>query len=287
MQVPISPYPFAVMVDNIAEARPQSGLGAADVVYEAPAEGGIPRLMPVFLSGNAGRIGPIRSARHYFVELAAEFGAALVHIGASPQGFQMMEQLGTVRVDEARGDGGFTRDPRLLAPHNAFASSDAVRAELQKRGAKLEGTTAGLRWGAFQPGSAPATSIAIRYPGGERYVASYQYEAEAKRYLRSMDGRPHVDGVTGERYAARSVIVQYVPVALIPGDDAGRLEVSLVGTGDAMLFAEGTQVPLTWSKDSLTEATRFRRDDGNAFVLPEGQTWVQIVPLETVVEIGG
>lgn len=278
-------FPFAVMIDNIIEARPHSGLDAADVVYEAPAEGGIPRLMPVYLRGGADRIGPVRSARDYFVALANEYGVALVHIGASPSGFEMLERTGIVRVDESRGDGGFTRDPRRQAPHNAYVSADAVRADLQSRGAVLKPSTGGLVWNGYQAGSQPATSVRIAYPGGERYVVQYGYNPDSKTYARTMDGQPHVDAVTGRGYIARSILVQYVPVAPIPGDDAGRLDVTLTGSGKAVLIAEGTQVPLTWNRANVFQSTRYRREDGKPFSLPEGQVWIQIVPLETSVAI--
>lgn len=281
----ISPYPFAAMIDNIVAARPHSGLDQADVVYEAPAEGGIPRLMPVFLTAGGERIGPVRSARDYFVYLAAEYGVALVHIGASPGGFRALQQTGTVRVDETLDHAGFTRDPRRLAPHNAFVSASGVRAGLERRGATLEGTQAGLLFGPYQSGKDTTSGVRIAYPGGERYVVQYEYSQDTRTYLRSMDGQPHTDGVTGERYAARSILVQYLPVSLIPGDDAGRLSVQLVGTGSGLLIAEGTAAPLSWSKSGISSPTRWRRDDGATFALPQGQVWIQLVPDEARAEL--
>ena len=110
-QIDFDQYPFAAMIDNIAAARPQFGLDGADVVYEAPAEGGIPRLMPVYLRSGVDvrSIGPVRSARDYFVDLANEYRVALVHIGASPQGFDALHATGLPDLDEQRGDRGFTR----------------------------------------------------------------------------------------------------------------------------------------------------------------------------------
>src|SRR5207245_11062638 len=107
-------YPFAVMIDNISEARPHFGLANADVVYEAPAEAGIPRLMPIYLraGGEAASIGPVRRTRHYFVYLANEYRTPQVHIGASPQGIDAVSATGLADVDEARGDGGFHRDTK-------------------------------------------------------------------------------------------------------------------------------------------------------------------------------
>lgn len=279
--------PFAVMIDNIAEARPQFGLGAADVVYEAPAEAGIPRLMPLFLrpAGQAERIGPVRSTRHYFVELANEYRAPLVHIGASPQGFDMLAQTGLPDIDETRGDDGYTRDPRRAAPHNAFVSTTSIREVLQQKAIQTRATPGPLTFGDFTVGQVPATSLKIGYPGGERYSVEYTYDPNTRLYPRIMDRQPHKDGATGEQYAARSIVIQYVSVQPIPGDPALRVEVDLVGSGKGTLIADGTQVPLTWRKSSIQEATTFKRDDGNPFAVPEGQVWFQIVPLESQVVI--
>lgn len=279
--IPLLPQPFAVMIDNIDEARPHAGLASADVVYEAPAEGGIPRLLAVFLTRPADRIGPVRSARPYFVELANEFRVPLVHIGASPQGFDMMEQTGIERVDESRGDGGFTRDPNRAAPHDAFVSTASIAGDLTARGVPRRATWAGLTFGAFVPGTSSAQSLRIPYPCCVGFVAEYAYDAASKTYARSMDGQPHRDEVTGEQYAPTSVIVQFASVAPIPDDDAGRLDVTLVGSGKGLLVSQGTRVPLRWSKASIQAPTRFAREDGAPLVLPVGQVWIEVVPTET------
>jgi hypothetical protein len=280
-------HPFAVMIDNIAEARPQTGLGQADVVYEAPAEGGIPRLMPLYLRAGVevGRIGPVRSTRHYFVFLADEYRAPLVHIGASPQGFDELDRTGLPDVDEARGDGGFTRDSHRLAPHNAFVSTDSIHTQLAHAGVRVTSGMGPLQFGAFKPGAEGASTVHINYPGAEGYKVQYDYDPATKTYPRMMDGVAHKDGTSGEQYAARSIIVQYADVEPIPNDDKLRVDITLVGTGKATLIAEGTQVPLTWTKNSVDEPTQFKRADGSPFLLPNGQVWVQVVPLDTKVTI--
>jgi hypothetical protein len=280
-------YPFAVMIDNIKEARPHFGLADADVIYEAPAEAGIPRLMPIFLraGGSAASIGPVRSTRHYFVYLANEYRTPLVHIGASPQGFDALSATGLPDVDEARGDGGFRRDSHRLAPHNAFVSTDSIREVLSQRGGPVKASLGPLTFGVFLPGQAPATTVKIPYPGPDQYSVEYDYDPGDKLYDRIMDGFPHRDGSTGDQYTAASIVVEFVDVELIPRDTAGRVDVGLVGSGKGVLIAEGTQVPLQWSKSSVRAATQFKRDDGAPFVVPQGQVWIQIVPLETQLSV--
>lgn len=281
-------YPFAVMIDNIQEARPQFGLAAADVVYEAPAEAGIPRLMPIFLRPGVqvDSIGPVRSTRHYFVYLANEYRVPLVHIGASPQGFDALASTGLPDVDEQRGDPGFRRVRTRLAPHNAFVSTDSIRQALQQRGGPIAAAGPGpLAFGAFAPGSQPATSVTIPYPGPEGYRVAYEYDPDQQVYRRSMDGQPHRDGATGEQYTATSIVVEFADVEAIPNDQALRVDVGLVGSGKGVLIAEGTQVPLQWSRASVRDVTHFTRTDGAPFLLPSGQVWIQIVPLETQLSV--
>ena len=275
------------MIDNIVEARPQFGLANADVVYEAPAEGGIPRLMPIFLTAGreADRIGPVRSTRHYFVYLANEYRVALVHIGASPQGFEALRVTGLPDVDEQRGDAGFTRDSSRQAPHNAFVSTASVREVLRQRGGPVNPTPGPLNFGAYVPGQQAATTVKIPYPGAEHYSVEYDYDAGSKLYKRVMDGHPHNDGDTGQQYAASSIVIEFADVQPIPNDDAGRVDVGLVGSGKGVLVAEGTQVPLQWTRASVRDATQFTRADGAPFALPSGQVWIQIVPLETQLSV--
>jgi hypothetical protein len=283
----IDDYPFAVMIDNIAEARPHFGLDAADVVYEAPAEAGIPRLMPIYLhaGGEASSIGPVRSTRHYFVYLANEYRTPLVHIGSSPQGFDALSATGLADLDEARGDDGFARDPKRLAPHNAFVSTSSVRSVLKQRGGPIRASTGPLTFGDYRAGPQPATSVKIPYPGPEGYSVEYTYNTSSKLYDRIMDGFPHKDGSTGDQYAATSIVIQFANVVPIPNDPALRVDVALVGSGKGILIAAGTQVPLQWSRASVRDATRFTRADGAPFVLPSGQVWMQIVPLEAEVTV--
>jgi len=280
-------YPFAAMIDNIAEARPHFGLGAADVVYEAPAEAGIPRLMLMFLraGGDTSRIGPVRSTRHYFVYLANEYRTPLVHIGSSPQGFDALSVTGLSDVDESRGDGGFSRDPNRQAPHNAFVSTTSVRDVLRSRGRPIRASAGPLSFGDFRPGAQPATTVRIPYPGPEGYSVQYTYNRGTNLYERVMDGQPHKDGATGQQYTATSIVVQFANVVPIPNDEALRVDVALVGSGKGILIAEGTQVPLQWTRASVREATQFTRTDGMPFLLPAGQVWVQIVPLEAQVSV--
>jgi hypothetical protein len=282
-------FPLAVMIENSPDARPQSGLAAADVIYEALTEGGISRFMAVYVDGKAASIGPVRSARHYFVYLAAEFNASLVHIGSSPLGYQMLRSLGLRNLDETYGHPGFQRIRARLAPHNAYTSTDAARAALrQERGESGPGSWAGLRFREVdQPADETtdrreARELAIRYQPWE-YTVRFAYDQASNRYLRSMDGAPHREGGNGPQLAAANVVVMTIPSRAT--DEAGRLELEQIGHGKALFLLDGKRVEGTWSKASETAPTRFRDPAGRPILLNRGQTWVQIVPTEATVTL--
>lgn len=263
----------AVIVENFVDARPQSGLDLADVVYEALAEGGITRFLALYLTGDAPTVGPIRSARHYYVHWASEYGAALVHIGASPQGFQALRATGLPDLDEGRGDRGFWRIRSRRAPHNAYSSTDGIRAALTDR-------ASGGSWGGLQfkdpewrYSGEPASDFTIEY--GWNYRVSYTYDADTNQYLRTMAGVPHRDAESGDQIRAASVVVLSVPAWVV--DTEGRLDMTLTGSGKADYFLDGVHLEGTWRRGALDQATAFLGPDGKAVHFNPGPLWIQVV----------
>jgi hypothetical protein len=275
-------YPLAVMVENMIDARPQSGLARADVVYEALVEGGITRFMAVYKDGKADVIGPVRSARHYFVYLAAEFNAAYVHIGASPQGYNALAASRITNLDETYGDPGFWRSKDRYAPHNAYTSTDLLKDSLDKVRKLTPGSMAGFKLD-DQPRTAQGTTsrgLTIYYPGS--YEVSYAYSPEGKSYLRSMDGIPQKDAESGERVSPRNVVVQFIKSWEI--DDVGRLDLEQLGEGKALFFRDGVVAEGSWRKQSLTAPTQWSDSGGKPVTMSPGKIWVQMLPPGTKLE---
>jgi len=271
---------LAVMVENQADARPQSGLPYADVVYEALAEGGITRFVAIFLSDDAAVVGPVRSLRHYFAFLAADYGADLIHIGASPEGFAWRDAMNLGKLDESAGDPGVWRVRSRPPPHNAYTDTAADRGFLRALDRQRNRLWGPLRFSPSPPrGEEPAGEITVSFRPWA-YRVHYQWDAERSRYLRWMEGAPHLDGQTGEQIAPASVVVQYADVQAIPGDPKLRLDVDLVGaSGDLVVFSSGTQRTGSWTKGGARSPTRWLDDGGEPLVLPYGQVWVEVVPL--------
>ena len=231
---------LAIMIENQADARPQTGLTHADVVYEALAEGGITRFIAVFLSGDAPVVGPVRSLRHYFAFMAADYGADVVHIGASPEGFAWRDAMNMGHLDESAGDPGVWRVRSRPPPHNAYTDTAADRGFLLQRGRQRNRLWGPLRFTAqASPGEAVADRRDPRLPPWP-YRVGYTWDAGSERYLRFMEGSAHRDAETGEQIAPATVVVQFADVEAIPADPKLRLDVNLVGgSGQLVVFSSG------------------------------------------------
>src|SRR5438270_2048317 len=155
---------LAIMVENQADARPQTGLTHADVVYEALAEGGITRFIAVYLSGDAPVVGPVRSLRHYFAFMAGDYGADVVHIGASPEGFTWRDAMNMGHLDESAGDPGVWRVRSRPPPHNAYTDTAADRGFLALRGRQQNRRWGPLLFSEQAPrGEAPAETVTLGF----------------------------------------------------------------------------------------------------------------------------
>jgi hypothetical protein len=275
---------LAIMIENQADARPQTGLTQADVVYEVLAEGGITRFVALYLSRDASVVGPVRSLRHYFAFLAADYGADVVHIGASPEGFSWRDAMNMGHLDETFGDPGVWRVRTRPPPHNAYTDTSADRGFLE---AQAPARQRNRSWGpllfADQPprGSVLADHIELGFRPWP-YRVDYAWDADEGRYLRSMEGLPHQDADTGEQIAAATVVVQFAEVEPIPNDPKLRLDINLVGgSGQLVVFSQGARREGTWSKGAPRSASVWLDEQGVPLVIPPGPVWVEVVPLES------
>lgn len=269
--------PLAVMIDNQDDARPQSGLIDADVVYEAVTEAGITRFMAVFANKLAPVVGPIRSARHYFIYWASEYNAIYVHAGASPQGYVAERDTGISRIDYTYGEGSFWRSSDRDAPHNLYASTDELRNAVRDEG---KGSLGPLSFKADSPASTSAVEeIVIIHPDG--YRVGYVYDKGDNSYQRYMLRQPHVDALNGVQYHPKNVIVQFVSTWRIRGDTAGRVDMELIGDGPAYFFLDGKAIEGSWRKNSPTSPTVFLNENGDKVTFNAGQTWIQVVPSDS------
>ncbi|MFN8629434.1 MAG: DUF3048 domain-containing protein [Chloroflexota bacterium] len=296
--VPVSPkvakrHVVAVMIDDQQDARPQSGLSDASVVWQAPAEGGIPRYVALFHEGNPRAVGPIRSSRLYFISWAAEWNAVYMHVGGSPQAMALLassQGKGKVvwNADEFRvGSTYMWRIKTRFAPHNVYSNAKYMQLLVKAVHAP---TTMNYQphwqFAADAPVEQRPSSGSIRVP----YLANvitYAYSPKTNSYPRSVsvEGKQFdVGPKTKVRISPKNVVVIFMSFApLNDGSKKHRLEAQFTGSGKALVFTNGKVTKATWSKKSMTAPTLLTGPDGKPVTLTVGQTFVQVVPLGTSV----
>ena len=278
--------PLAVVVENHPDSRPQSGLSKADLVYETLAEGGITRFLAVYQTQKAENIGPIRSARTYFADIANELGAVFAHVGGNSDA---LENLKTnyypklLNIDEFFNGSYFHRTKTRLAPHNAYSSTE-----------KLESYAPGLKLSAKKDysdwlfaddfsGNQPAEKISIDFSQAE-YKVGYEYDPGKKAYKRFLAGSPHLDAEGQAGIYAKNVIVQSVKTWPVKTDTLFSISLDLTGGGQAFVFSGGKMISGSWRKAS-GDRTRYYDGQNKEIELLRGTTWVELVPIEKMGEL--
>ena len=293
LEAPALQHPIAVMIDDQQAARPQSGFNAAAQVWQAPAEGGIPRYMLIFQDTLPAAVGPIRSARQYFIEWAAEWKAMYVHVGGSGQAMSTLAAGGHGRLvynaDGFRFEGTMMwRIKERAAPHNVYSDAEHLRAMAIKVGATDGPITPVWSFG-DRLGSATrriGTTLAIHYP---YETVTYRYDADTDRYRRFIDRSPtqQIDAADGQPVAPTNVVI--LRMRFGPLNDGHpekkRLEARDVGTGEAIISTGGLIIHGTWSKASAGAPTLLFGADGRQVTLTAGQTFVQVIALSYPYEV--
>lgn len=279
--------PIAVMIENYWEARPQSGLDKADVVYEILAEGGITRFLAIYQQNDATEIGPVRSARPYFIQRVLEYDPMYAHVGGTPQALNDIKKYNIPDLNEMYlGTAVFSRSAARVAPHNTYTSTEKMRAYAKEKGYEKKVDVPGfafLKAGQENKNGTVAQKVNIDYPARENKVI-YEYDASTKLYKRSHATGIHKDNVTDKQLTAKNIIIQYLPYRVIDAK-GGYLAMEMIGQGKAMLITGGKVYTGQWSKDGDRDKTNFTDSDGNELKLNPGQTWIEVVPTETPVSV--
>lgn len=268
------PQVVGVMVDNFPGIGGQSGLNFASVVYEAPVEGGLTRFLAIFDQAQiVEKVGPVRSARAYFLDWIKEYNALYLHCGGSPEALNLIKTEDIFDANEFYWGKYYWRDNNLSAPHNLFTDSQNWQNIWSEFGADKKITWLGWKFGELNASSSElASSLALTYDGG--YEVFWQYNSEFKKYERKLSAK--------ETVLADNVLVLYMKTKIV--DDYGRLEINTVGEGDARVLRDGKFIRATWKKESANSRTRFYQNDVELNLQP-GVTWLQIASVNAAVKI--
>jgi len=267
-------YPVVAVIDNHPDARPAYGLSQADLVYEAEAEGGITRYLAVFAGGEEiKKIGPIRSARPYFVDWAKELSAVFTHCGGSPEALAKLAKENMFDLNEFYNGAYFWRAEDKTAPHNIFISSDKLNEYL-----KNKNLTAGkfLKW-LFKddsPSGSEQKEIGIDFKSPD-FVVKWKYDKIDNSYTRYLGGELQKDGDNGQEIKAKNIIIQYQKTTVLDSDL--RLKIDTVGLGKAVICLDGKCSEGVWKKSSPSGRTRYYYENEEEARFNGGKFWVEVV----------
>ena len=306
--------PLEVMIENHTESRPQSGLSAADVVYEAVAEGGITRFLAIFYCNDAGVIGPVRSARTYFLDWVSEYGdyPLYAHVGGAntPGPANALGQIGdygwNLYNDLSQFNLSYPTFKRVERPNGRDVATEhtmfSETSELWKVAEVRELTNVdkdGNSWDEdfvaysfkddAKESERPAAQTVRLEPWEDytEYAVDWVYDKTLNAYKRDNGGKPHLDKNTEKQLTARNVVVLFMREGR--ANDGYENNIHLLyrtkGTGEALIFMDGKEIEGTWSKDSRTDRTLIFDESGSPIEFNRGNIWFEILPEFGVVNV--
>ena len=312
--------PIAVMIDNHPSAMPHAGLSNAYIVYEIIVEGGESRLMALFKGQDIDKIGPVRSARHYFLDYALENDAIYVHYGWSPEAESDIKSL---QINNINGlyDSNFWRVKDKSAPHNAVTSTKKILDVAKSKNYKttsnvqpilnyvtdevnLDNEYNNLNSTSNEiltnPGKSDtliggnssniqvtdATTVVIPYSSSN--IVKWEYDSTNKVYKRYSKGKKEVEWDTGKDVTSKNIIIEFIkntPLTTTDDDrEKGRQTMSTIGIKDGYYITNGKAIKITCEKTTRKSKTVYKDENRNEIKVNDGNTFIQICPIDSNVK---
>lgn len=267
----------AIMIpnDNYG-ARPQSGIGQAELVFEAVAEGGITRFMALYQQNQPNLIGPIRSVRPYFLYWATPFEASIAQTGASARANQELRSGNYRDIGFDRNAKYFWRDRNRRAPNNVYTSFEKISQLNQTKGYTSSNPDMFLRQDSKAAETPNATQINLKISRSAIYNSYYVYDATTNKYTRHQNGTVHADRETGPIKSDAVIAIKVVENRVL--EDGYRENIEVVGEGKAYIFQNGIVTEATWKKPERHKQIRFYGSDGKETAINRGQVWITAIP---------
>ena len=293
---------IAVQINNHDQARlNHAGLQDAFIVYEAMVEGGITRMLALYKDKTTEKIGSVRSSRPYFLDYVLENDAIYVHFGFSDQAKKDIISLGINNINGLY-DNAFWRDTTLNVAyeHKAFTSMEKINNLIKQKGYRTtsnsepvlnydvdevdikEETETELEDGTKETIiTNKANTVVIPY--SYYMTVKYEYDNINKVYNRFANDKAHVDAITKKQYNFKNIII--IKVKNYSIDSYGRQALDNIGTGSGYFITNGCVKEITWQKDSRSSKTIYKYLDGTDVIVNDGNTFIQIVPINSNIEI--
>ncbi len=266
--------PFAVVIENHPASRPSSGLSKAGLVFESLTEGGITRFL-AFFDELPDEIGPIRSARTYFVDWAQELGAFFVHCGGSTDALKKIRTLsGFYDINQFYFGRYFWRDRHRFAPHNLYTSKRLLENLRRAKGwpEKATYTPWPFKDEAPQTERGKLKKATINFSSASFRVV-YVYDPKENVYVRYLAGKPHKDK-DGTLIKVKNVVLAYYSGYQYSSEGHTLWHFNTRSQGRVKVLRDGKVIEGTWS---FSDRTRFFDSKGVEIKLNRGTTWVEVI----------
>ncbi len=268
--------PLCIMINNIVDAMPQSGISQADITYEMLVEGGITRYMCVFKDySNLSKLGPVRSARHYYVQMANMLDGIYAHVGWSTFAEDQIKASGTNNLNGLYDSTTFYRDNSRVAPHNCYTDSEKLKQGIAEAGYNTEYTNARRKAFAFNTedtglgNGQTATKVTTAYDSSS--TRWYEYNADEKLYYRFQYGEKQIDDQTNEQLRYKNLIVMFVEYSDIGG---GLQNIAWEKSGTGYYVTDGEYETISWRLDD--GVIKYYTADGNQLKMNPGKTFITV-----------
>ncbi len=264
----------AIMIENSVDARPQSGLNDAGIVFEAIAEGGITRFATIFQEDTPKEIGPVRSLRPYYLDWLRPFNPTIAHVGGSQKALKLVHDGTWKDMDQFANGKSFWRSTDRKAPHNVYTSFEKIDIFNNSKKYNLEDFPSFPRKDDQKPQSPTVSAINLNI-SSKPYNSVFTYNPTNNSYLRSQGGAPHLDKA-GKQIEPKVVIAMISSYSIVQ-EDGSRSAYKTTGSGEAVIFQDGTATPVTWYKPTQSEQITFKDSSGSEVKLNRGQTWTTVL----------
>ena len=273
---------IGIMIDNHPGARPQSGLEDAGIIYEFKVEGDFTRYLALFQNANTKQIGPVRSARPYFVEAISEYDGIYAHFGGSDEGIRTIGKLNVDNLDGMELEHKTfirNKDVKKVAPHNAYTSMKLLNEAIKDKNYKEERDFTGFKFdldgkNIEEQMSKGEDLKSITIPFNSEYTVGFDYNNDSS-YTVSRNNQNFIDEATDNEVSAKNIIIQYADSKVVGA--GGTLAIATIGEGKGKFITDGKIIDITWSKASSTDKTIFKTLNNEEILLNPGQTWIEVV----------
>ncbi len=284
-------HPLGVIIENHTDARPQSGLDQADVVYEAIAEGGITRFLAIYGTNQPEKVGPVRSARTYFVDWIHGYNGYLAHVGGNYDALEKIRSDGVLDLDQFRYSGPYWREKGLgvASEHTMFSSTIKLREQAEKNKYATANTFTVYKYKEDPTETLPeAQNVSIKFSGSSSsaYDVVFAYDKATNSYKRSQAGKPHTDRITKNQITPKNIATMTVDKkSTVTKINEQGYTMTTVGSGKARFYIDGQETIGTWKKESAASRELFYDASGTEIIFDRGQLWICIVSSDSTITV--